>query len=341
MNRCFLDLLSDVTARCGISQRRGAAIVGVPRASFNRWKRRDAARKELVRPPGPRKMVAADIAAITRDVAELSHGAHRSAGTAALFGRYREVISRRDLQALISSERIRQVAERREGYDEVQWQGAGIVWAMDDTVHNERDSQGKELHIHHVRDIGARYSLAPMAGTDHAHGMEVAANLHALCDRHGAPLFLKRDNGGNLNVDEVDEVLALFCVIPFNSPVCLPTYNGAMERSQGTLKVELTRQLAPAGKWCAATAEPFVRAAANEINHIPLNSLNGSCACHYRATNMHTFTKNERKSIYDCIAQMRKTIFEKEGNRISIHTAQRWAVTAWLHKAGLMIINRH
>ena len=86
-------------------------------------------------------------------------------GVAALFGRYREVISRRDLQALINSERIRQIAERREGYDEVHWQGAGIVWAMDDTVHNERDAQDNELYIHHVRDIGARYSLAPMAGT--------------------------------------------------------------------------------------------------------------------------------------------------------------------------------
>jgi transposase InsO family protein len=212
---------------------------------------------------------------------------------------------------------------------------------MDDTVHSRRDSQGKELSIHHVRDIGARYSFAPMAGTDHAHGMEVAANLHALCDRHGAPLFLKRDNGGNLNVDDVDEVLAMFYVIPFNSPVCLPTYNGAIERSQGTLKTELIRQLAPAGKWRASTAEPFVRAAANEINHIPLASLNGSCACHYRATTMRTFTKNERKSIYDCITQMRETIFENEGNRISIQTAHRRAVTAWLHKSGLMFINRH
>lgn len=341
MNRCLLDLLSETASRSKISLRRGAAIVGVPRSSYNRWKSRDAARSALVRPPGPRKMVAADISAITRDITELSHGAHRSSGTAALFGRYREVISRRDLQALINSERLRQVAERREGYDEVHWQGAGIVWAMDDTVHNERDSQNNDLYIHHVRDIGARYSLAPMAGTGHAHGMEVAANLHALCDRHGAPLFLKRDNGGNLNTDEVDDVLALFCVIPFNSPVCLPTYNGAMERSQGTLKTELTRQLAPAGKWCASTAEPFVRAAANEINHIPLPSLKGSCACHYRATTMHTFTKNERKSIYDCITQMRETIFENEGTRISIHTAHRWAVTAWLFKAGLMLINRH
>jgi hypothetical protein len=341
MNRCLLDLLSEVTARCTISLRRAAGILGVPRSSYNRWKSRDAVRASLVRSPGPRKMVAADISAITRDISELRHGAIRTVGVAALFSRYRDVISRRDFQVLINSERLRQVAERREGYDEVQWQGAGIVWAMDDTVHHERDVHGKELCIHHVRDIGARYSLAPITGTGHAHGMEVAANLHALCDRHGAPLFLKRDNAGNLNTPDVDDILAQFCVIPFNSPVCLPEYNGAMERSQGTLKAEVARQLAPVGKWSVSTAEPFVRAAAHEINHMPLPSLKGSCACHYRATTMRTFTKNERKSIYDCITQMRKTIFENEENRISIHTAQRWAVTAWLVKAGLMTINRH
>ena len=121
----------------------------------------------------------------------------------------------------------------------------------------------------------------------------------------------------------------------------MPAYNGAMERSQGILKTELARQLAPAARWRASSAEPFVKAAVHEINHMPLPSLKGSCACHYRATAMRTFTKNERKSIYNCITQMRETIFENEGNRISIHTAQRWAVTAWLVKAGFMFINRH
>ena len=341
MNRCLLDLLSEVTARCNISLRRAAGILGVPRSNYNRWKSRDAVHTSLVRSPGPRKMVAADISAITLDIASLRHGVHRTVGSSRLFSRYRDVISRRDLQVWIKSERLRQVTERREGYDEVHWQGAGIVWAMDDTVYKERDAHGNQLCIHHVRDIGAHYSLQPMAATDHAHGMEVAANLHALCDRYGAPLFLKRDNGGNLNTPDVDDILAQFCVIPFNSPVCLPAYNGAMERSQGTLKAEVARQLAPSEKWSVSTAEPFVRAAAHEINHVPLPSLKGSCACHYRATTMRTFTKNERKSIYDCITQMRKTIFENEGNTVSIHTAQRWAVTAWLVKAGLMTINRH
>jgi hypothetical protein len=341
MNRCLLDLFSDVTLRCGFSLRRATRILGVPRSCHNRWKHRAANKVPLVQSPGPRKMVAADIAAITDDIAALTHGTQRTGGTTALYKRYRDSISRRDLQAMIKDERTRQVAERREGFDEVRWQGAGIVWAMDDTLYNERDKEGRQLMIHHVRDIGAHYSLQPMAGIDHPHGMEVAANLHTLCNRYGAPLFIKRDNGGNLNTPDVDEVLAQFCVIPFNSPFCTPTYNGAIERAQGTLKSELACQLAPVGQWSTADALPYVRAAANEINHKPLEALGGSCACQYRATHMQTFNKNERKDIYDWLTNARKSILEDQRYAISVQTAHRWAVTAWLLKNEYMSINRH
>ena len=200
-----------------------------------------------------------------------------------------------------------------------------------------------ELWIHHVRDIGAGYSLQPISGREPVRGVEVAANPDALCCRHGAPLFLKRDNGGNLNTPDVDEVLAFHCIIPFNSPVRTPNYNGAMERSQRTLKEELERQLTPAGTIQTESAEPYVRAAAYEINHVTRESLNGSCPCHYRSTHLHTFTKNERKTVYDwiTIARTRISILENEGHYVSAQTAQRWAVSAWLVKNKLMTINRH
>ena len=341
MNRCMMDMLEDVKVRCGISQRRATGIMGVARSSHSRWKWRAKHNTALVNKPGPRKMVPADIEAITRDISALQHGKHRTLGTAALYRRYSSCISRRELQGLVLDERLRRVAERREGYDELHWKGGGIVWAMDDTKYAQSDTLGRDLWIHHVRDIGARYSLQPMAGTEHAHGVEVAANLHALCHRYDAPLFIKRDNGGNLNTPDVDEVLAQFCIIPFNSPVCLPTYNGAIERSQGTLKTELASQLATAGQWNADCAEPFVRVAAHAINHMPLPSLNGSCACHFRATNMHTYSKKERKDIYDWITDARISILEEEQNKVTVQTAQRWAVTAWLLKNGLISINRH
>jgi len=334
-------MLEDVAVRCGLSVRRTAGIMGVARSSYTRWRKRTTDNVPLVASPGPRKMQTADIAAITRDIASLSHGNHRTLGTTALQAKYRECISRRDLQELVRNERMRQMAERREGYDEVLWAGAGIVWAMDDTEYSGSPVLDGKLWVHHVRDIGAGYSLQPMCGREPIPGVEVAANLDALCNRDEAPLFLKRDNGGNLNTPDVDEVLAFHCIIPFNSPVRTPNYNGAMERSQRTLKEELERQLAPAGAVQTAVAEPYVRAAAYQINHIARESLNGSSPCHYRSTHLHTFTKNERKTAYDWITDARISILEKESHYVGVQTAQRWAVSAWLVKNKLMTINRH
>lgn len=341
MNRSVMIMLEDVAVRCGLSVRRTAGIMGVARSSYTRWKKRAKDNLPLVASPGPRKMQVADIAAITNDIASLSHGNRRTSGTTTLQAKYRECISRRDLQELVRNERMRQMAERREGYDEVHWAGAGIVWAMDDTVCSYTSMPDSELWIHHVRDIGAAYSLQPISGREPVRGVEVAANLDALCSRHGAPLFLKRDNGGNLNTPDVDEVLAFHCIIPFNSPVRTPNYNGAMERSQRTLKEELERQLAPAGTVQTEAAEPYVRAAAYEINHFALESLNGASPCHYRSTHLHTFTRNERKAAYDWITNARISILEKEGHYVSVQAAQRWAVSAWLVKNKLMTINRH
>jgi transposase len=341
MNRCLLDMLNDVTARCGISLRRAAHILDISRSSHHRWQRRVAQNAPIVRQPGPTKFVAADIEAISRDVAALDHGTHRTFGTAALHQRYADTISRRDLQALVHNERLRQVALRREGYDELTWKGAGIVWAMDDTRYEEWDVMHKLLWIHHVRDIGAHYSLQPMSGSSLPRSDEVAANLYMLFRSAGAPLFVKRDNGGNLNTPDVNEVLAEFCVIPFNSPPYTPTYNGAIERAQETLKIELTRQLASAKQWNVTTAQPYVRAAAHQINHIPLSTLNNTWACHYRATSMLRFTKQERKTTYDWILNACRSILEDQEKGMSVQTAQRLAVMAWLVKNKLVTINRH
>ena len=66
-------------------------------------------------------------------------------------------------------------------------------------------------------------------------GEEVAEHLNYLMHKHEAPLFLKRDNGSNLNSGEVLSILKMFAVIPFNSPPGFPQFNGVMERSQGEI----------------------------------------------------------------------------------------------------------
>ena len=59
--------------------------------------------------------------------------------------------------------------------------------------------------------------------------------------RFGPPLFLKRDNGGNLNHLTVNQVLEEAMVIPINSPVITAPYNGAVEHAQGEVKTYLAQ----------------------------------------------------------------------------------------------------
>jgi hypothetical protein len=81
-------------------------------------------------------------------------------------------------------------------------------------------------------DLASRYRFAPLFALALLGG-EIAGHLHQLFHRHGAPLFLKRDNGSNLNCSEVNDVLVAHGVIPLNSPAYYPRYNGAMENSIG------------------------------------------------------------------------------------------------------------
>ena len=127
-------------------------------------------------------------------------------------------LPRRDLQELVRNERMRQVAERREGYDEVRWAGAGIVWAMDDTVCSYTSMLDSELWIHHVRDIGAGYSLQPISGREPVRGVEVAANLDALCCRHAVHRFFSNVTTAGISIPPMSTKCSL-CIVLSRSTV--------------------------------------------------------------------------------------------------------------------------
>ena len=341
MSRIFLALIDDVAARCGISPGRAATAMKIVESTHHRWRSRLDSGTPLVNVPGPRKIQTADIAALNTAIDALDHKTHWSGGAPSLWMQHSGNISRRDFYNLVRDRRICMVSARRDGFDEVVWHKAGVVWAMDDTMFAERDASGAQFWIHHLRDIGSHYSFQPMTGPSQPHGFEVAANLEHTFRTNDAPLFLKRDHGKNLNTPDICEVLADYCVIPFNSPIATPTYNGAIERSQGILKAEVKVQLASVPTWSSSTAEPFARAAAHAINHVPLESLQYATACHWNATNKVQYTMNERKKIYETIKRMRDSILITEGQGMPPEVAMRRAVVIWLQQSGLMSINRH
>ena len=97
-------------------------------------------------------------------------------------------------------------------------------------------AEGK-LYLHNLSDLCSRYKFHPLASAALPGGEEVTGHLSHLFSKFGAPLFCKRDNGGNLNHLSVNEVLAQAYVIPINSPPCTAPYNGAIEHTQVSSKI--------------------------------------------------------------------------------------------------------
>ena len=108
-----------------------------------------------------------------------------------------------------------------------------LIWSMDIF---EKWHHGIKFHVLQVIDLGSRIKLEPLIKECAFTGDEIAEHINMLMHFHGAPLFLKRDNGTNLNSGSILEILNLFGAIPVNSPPYCPQYNGVMERSQGEIK---------------------------------------------------------------------------------------------------------
>src|SRR4030042_399276 len=88
------------------------------------------------------------------------------------------------------------MADHLKNLRRIEWLVPGVVWAMDVTEY-DLEMAGK-IHLHNTQDLGSRYKFPPLSGECPV-GEEIAGFLSEKVCRFGPPLFLKRDNGGNLN----------------------------------------------------------------------------------------------------------------------------------------------
>jgi hypothetical protein len=269
-------------------------------STFMRWKRRAARLEPLLLPPGPKKAEPPDWEALLEDLVHLKHGVRRTVGTLALWReRYDRSISRRDFMRQVQAVRDRLHGERRHGMARVEWHVPGLVWALDPT-RLARGPDGRPIDAVTVRDMASRYIFAPIAG-DTPCGEEVAGYLVQLFAMHGAPLFLKRDNAGNLNHPAIDAVLGDHWVVPLNSPVCYPRYNGGVEHTQGEIKTTVGRRLEGKPPSSTEHMEVYVEAAVHERNHIPRRCLGNRTSCEVLRTAPRSamVNINRRKEVTD------------------------------------------
>jgi len=300
-------------------------------ASFKRWRYRIRGSMVLINPPGPKKVEPFDPSVLDREIQLLNHGTKRSAGTTGLYQRYGFSVSRRELGEMVDRVRHDLEADRRSRVRWIEWLTPGIVWAMDATGY-DLGRVGK-IHLHNTQDLGSRYKFAPMAPA-YPEGEEVAGYLSEKFDRYGAPLVLKRDNEGNMNHTAIDDVLAESFVLPLNNPEYYAPYNGAIEEAQREIKSCLRKKLMEdfldPGDHIAAYAE----AAVNDLNHRIRPCLNGktSCQVFFDSGNRPTFTKRERRGIYDWVIERVERILSttNQFDQTVRESAWRIAVESWL-----------
>jgi len=139
-----------------------------------------------------------------------------------------------------------------------------------------------------MQDFASHYKFGPLAEYIPC-GEEIAGHLAATFKRFGAPLFLKRDNGGNVNHAAANDVLAEHFVLPVNSPVPYPLQRRdrrSAGRAQDRAQCEARVQACP-----GEHLEAYAGVVDHDLNHQPRPCLNGRNSCQAYFGNRRTFTR--------------------------------------------------
>jgi len=270
-----------------------------------------------------------------KDIEGLDHGRKRTSGVKELRSKWDKFISRRAISDAVRLYRDEHKRAMRAMERQVLWRLPGLVWAVDDT---ELSMNGIKMNIHNVRDLASRYTFRPLLGA-FPKGEDVAENLRILFHEHGAPLFLKRDNGGNLNSREVQQVLDEFGVIELNSPKYYPPYNGAIENCQKELKAQM-QMMYERG---ASDFQLMVELSAHNLNHKRRDCLSWASSCASLSSGedkMKAYNLKERKEIRDQIMALVRQISKNIDSEKSpdFDTIWRVAVETWLRQHGLVTV---
>jgi transposase InsO family protein len=306
----------------------------VPYASVMRWRQRQQHGLPLWQQPGPKKSVPINWAELYPLLRQMEHGRVRTRGTGKLYEQFAASLSRRQLAGLVQDYRQDQLASMKR----IHWLWAGVAWSCDATEYGPDGCQ-----IIPVQDLASRYRLAPLVA-DRLDGRQIAAHLESLFRKHGAPLFLKRDNGSPFNHQQVDEVLARFRVLPLNNPPRFPRYNGAMEKSIRDFKAALAKRLSNEAK-VPLVMSLAAEVTAHELNHRPRRCLKGRTACavfHDEAQRLR-WTKRQRQTTFRLLLQQFGAMIGKtaKGHQPSPATLWRVTVESWLRCQGLIVIRQN
>lgn len=304
----------------------------VPYPSVMRWRQRRRLNQPVCQSPGPKKNEPFNAAQFYPLLRELNPGQSRTPGTGALYAQFAEALSRRQFQALVQELR----EDHLHAMKRITWLHPGTAWSCDATEQDDHQ-------IIVVQDLAARYRFTPLVLAQ-LDGTLIAAQLEALFRQHGAPLFLKRDNGSPFNCQAVDDVMARFGVLPLNNPPHFPRYNGAIEKSIRDLKAALVERLQRMNS-APASFTLAVELTAHDLNHRPRRCLQGrtACAVFHDEALRRRWNRLERKDIFRLLRQkFGRTIgLLPEDDRRRHAAAWRSTVEHWLRCQNLITVRQN
>ncbi len=243
-------------ATCHGAQQKLAGSLNVSPRTLRHWKTGQRSGEFEARPRGRRPGIC-DVATRNDVIRFLHRVTGPSVGLAALRALFPHV-SRAILAELLA--RYRRIWRRRyhrSGY-ELTWHHAGAVWAMDFSQ-ARYPVDGIYPYLFAVRDLASHRQPAwqPVASEKADEVLRVLADLMR---EHGAPLVLKSDNGSAFVAELTKAMLDEAAVWQLFSPAGHPQFNGALERSNSTLKTYTHQQAVAEGHPFRWTSDDLDRA---------------------------------------------------------------------------------
>ena len=314
--------------------------LAIPYPSLRRWRWRMRKHAPCCQKPGPKKVEQMDMGALENEVRALRHCQKRTHGSGALYQKYAPVLSRREFSGLVERTRREGVERERRMKRRIEWLVPGAVYALDETEFLEWPRMEKAYVLSSLC-LSSRFVFE--AGMDFcvAEGESVAEKLRCVFEHYGPPLFLKRDNGGNLNAACVDEVLEEYHILPLNSPAYYSPYNGGVERSHQDVKTALEQSFRHLkGHLTGEMLELCADRAVHALNHEPRRSLRGKNPCRvFYGENRRKYGLQQRRVIHEWIKEQTAAILA-QGQGLAFEVAYRAAVEAWLEQQGIIRVHK-
>lgn len=315
------------------------SLLPLCQTTYRRWRSRILNGQIPLNKPGPKPLKPLSLKKLDTGLSKLVHCRKRSLGVGELRAALKDTISRRELDVLVSLSRKDQLQRKRAKQFRLTWHLPGSVWSMD-VFQSRILSTSQKGYVLSVQDLASGYKLPPLVTEKEPHGRQVTSHLSYLFHQFGSPLFLKRDNGGNLNQLSVNQLLSVDYVLPLNNPFHYAKYNGAIEHTQGEFKQQLRLRYRDIRSFRDFTH--CVAIAAHDLNHISRRNLSGETSCkRFFQKPVFNYSKRKREEVYLWIYELALDIVGKADKNISLASAWRIACRLWLVKNGLLSISKY